>query len=230
MRGESASRNPDILPVPRSKVEAKRLYDRLSRFYDCLTSTFERKHTETGLVCLSVGEGEIVLEIGFGTGHCLQKMAISVGKTGKAYGVDISSGMLKVTRKKLARANLINRVGLCLADAGNLPYVDNAFDAVFMSYTLELFDTPEIPIVLQEVKRVLKPGGRLGVVSMSKENGESRMVRLYQWAHGKWPKYLDCRPIYVEQFVREGGYKIVCKDRTRLFGLPGEIVVGVRTS
>lgn len=43
------------------------------------------------------------------------------------------------------------------------------------------FDTPEIPKVLEQIKRVLKPEGRLVVVSMSKENGESIFLRLYEW-------------------------------------------------
>lgn len=216
-----------ILPVPRSKQEAKQLYDRISRFYDYLTGAFERKYAEMALERLSVQEGETVLEIGFGTGHCLKRIAQSVGQTGKAYGIDISSGMLKVTRRRLERARLINRVELYCGDAANLPYDDNAFDAVFMSFTLELFDTPEIPKVLQEIKRVLKPGGRLGVVSMSREDGASILLRLYEWAHKKWPRYIDCRPIYVEESLIDEGYKIQGKEKIRLIGLPGELVVGV---
>lgn len=133
--------------------------------------------------------------------------------------------MLEVTRRKLERARLIDRVELCCGDAVSLPYLDSTFDTVFMSYTLELFDTPEIQGVLEEAKRVLKSKSRLGVVSMSKENGASILLRLYEWAHKKWPKYLDCRPIYVEESLAEAGYEITSKERVRLFGLPSNIVV-----
>lgn len=218
----------EILSVPRTKEEAKRFYDRISSVYDYLTRAFERKFAERALERLSVGEGETVLEIGFGSGYCLQRIAESVGKTGKAHGVDISSGMLAVTKRRLDKAGLMDRVQLYRGDAANLPYGDNTFDAVFMSSTLELFDTGEILIVLEEVKRVLKPGGRLGVASMSKENGKSVLLRLYEWAHKKWPKYVDCRPIYVEQSLRDAGYEIRTKERVRLFRLPGEIVVAVK--
>jgi len=216
-----------ISPVPRTKEEAKRFYDRISKFYDFLTGAFERKYAEMTLDRLSVENGETVLEIGFGPGHCLKRIAESVGQTGKAYGIDISSGMLKVTKRRLHKVGLADRAELYCGDATSLPYGDNAFDAVFTSFTLELFDTPEIPKVLYEIKRVLKPGGRLGVASMSKENGQSKLLRLYEWTHMKWPKYVDCRPIYVEQSLRNTGYEIKSKEKVKLFGLPVEIILAL---
>ena len=224
MKQEGKSQVSPVLPVPRTKEEAKRFYDWLSRFYDLL-AVFERKYAGMALASLSVNEGETVLEIGFGSGHCLRRIAQSVGQSGKAYGIDISAGMLEVTKGRLEKAQLMARAELYCGDAATLPYDDNTFDAVFMSFTLELFDTPEIPEVLREVKRVLGPGGRLGVVSMSKENGESMLMRIYEWFHTKWPKYIDCRPIYVEQSLRDAGYRIKNKEKVRFFGLPGEIII-----
>jgi len=229
MNKENESKAPDILPVPRTKEEAKRSYDRISRYYDYLTGAFERKYAEMALERLSVPEGETVLEIGFGTGHCLKRIAESVGPKGKAYGIDLSTGMMEISKERLEKAGLEDRVKLFCGDAANLPFDDSTFDAVFMSFTLELFDTPEIPKVLEQIKRVLKPEGRLVVVSMSKENGESIFLRLYEWIHNKWPKYVDCRPIYVEQSLREAGYTVKSKEKVRLFRLPGEIVVAVNT-
>ena len=95
------ARTTDILPVGRSKTEARRFYDRVSGFYDHLTRAFERRFAEMALGRLAVLESESVLEIGFGSGHCLTRIAQSVGHTGKAYGIDISSGMLQVTRRRL---------------------------------------------------------------------------------------------------------------------------------
>lgn len=230
MKAKHQSHAPGILPVPRSKEQAKRYYDRISRVYDYLIGAFEQKHAETTVEHLSVKEGETVLEIGFGPGHCLKRLAESVGKTGKAYGVDISSGMLEVTRRRLIKAQLMDRVELYCGDAATLPYGDNTFDAAFMSFTLELFDTPEIPTVLEQIKRVLKPKGRLGIVSISKQNGESLLLRLYEWAHRKWPEYVDCRPIYLEESLRDAGYEIREEEKVKLFGLAGEIVVAVKES
>ena len=54
MKQESKSRTPAILPVPRTKEEARRFYDRISRFYSYLVGAFERKYAEMALKRLSV--------------------------------------------------------------------------------------------------------------------------------------------------------------------------------
>ena len=230
MKAENKSEAPQVLPVPRTKEEAKRFYDKISRAYDYLTGAFERKHAERALECLSINEGEVVLEIGFGSGHCLKWIVQSVGEAGKACGIDISAGMLEVTKRRLGKAQLIDRVGLCRGDAAKLPYSDNAFDAVFVSFTLELFDTPDISKVLEEVKRVLRRTGRLGIASMSRESGKSAPLRLYEWAHKKWPRYIDCRPIYLEESLINAGYRIRSKEMTRMVGLPIEIIVATKAT
>ncbi len=217
--------NKEILRVYRTKEQAKRTYDKISRIYDLITGPFERKFRDMGLNQLDVKEGETVLEIGFGTGHCLEEIAKRVGENGKAYGIDISSRMLDITRKRMEKKRLADTVELYCGDAMSMPYEDNMFDVVFMSFTLELFDTPEIPAVLKEIKRVLKPKGRLGVVSMSKEDGESWLLKAYEWIHKNFPVIADCRPIYVEKSIRDAGYSIKSREKIKLFGLPGEIVV-----
>jgi ubiquinone/menaquinone biosynthesis C-methylase UbiE len=223
---EMNSKNRKVLRVYRTKAQAKESYDKISRFYDYFAGVFEKKYRNMALERLNIERGEIVLEIGFGTGHCLKQMAESVGENGKVYGIDISSGMLEVSKERIEEAGLLDRVELYCGDALKMPYEDNKFDAVFMSFTLELFDTPEIPKVLNEIKRILKPNGRFGVVSMSKEDGDSILLRMYEWTHKKFPQYADCRPIYLEQSIKDTGFKMEYRKKVKLFGLPGEVVIG----
>ena len=200
----------------------------MSPFYDFFAGVFERKHRTLALKRLNVTRGETVLEVGFGTGHCLKQMAEVVGKEGRVYGIDISSGMLAASRKRLGKAGLWNRVALTCEDAMKMPYADNTFDAVFSSFALELFDSPEIPTVLAEIRRVLRPDGRVGIISMSKEEGASLLLKLYEWLHLKLPRFVDCRPIYVVQSIKDAGFRIQYEERVSLLGLPGYIVIGTK--
>lgn len=227
MNGENRSKLSGILPVPRTKEEARQAYDTLSRYYGYTIGALGRKYGKMALERLSIAEGETVLEIGFGSGYCLKLIGESIGQTGRVYGIDISPRMIALTRKRLEKAGLANRADLYLGDATCLPFVDDAFDAVFMSFVLEVVDTPEIPGVLQETRRVLKPGRRLGVASMSKENGQSVFLRLYEWVHTKCPKYIGSRPIYAEQSLIQAGLKTQSKETVRILGLPAEIIVAV---
>ena len=218
-----------MLRVPRTKAQARASYDRMSRSYDLFAGAFEKRLRDLALERLGIAMGEAVLEIGFGTGHSLVQIAEAVGAEGRVCGVDLSAGMLeRKAERRLARAGMSDRVELHCGDAAQLPYADETLDAVFMSFTLELFDTPEIPVVLGEIRRVLKPNGRLGVVSLSREDGISLMVRVYEWLHQRLPQYIDCRPIYVEEAIQDAGFQLDYRGKEKLWGLPAKIAVGVK--
>ncbi|MEP7339215.1 MAG: class I SAM-dependent methyltransferase [Acidobacteriota bacterium] len=221
---EASRRKADIERVSRTRQEAKSHYNQLSGWYDLLTDRSERKSRELGLRLLRAREGERALVVGFGTGHGVLSLAQAVGETGKVFGIDLSEGMLEVAGERLLDAGLAERVELQCGDAMALPYVAEFFDAVFMSFTLELFDTPEIPSVLQQCRRVLKVGGRICVVAMSKQGKERLMVKLYEWAHRRMPGYVDCRPIYVRESVEQAGFQVVEMINHSIWGLPVEIV------
>ena len=224
---KSKVKHLDILPVLRSKEQARLSYDRLSGFYDYTEGIFEKRSINIALEQLDIKEGEEVLEIGFGTGNALINIAGSIGRTGSAHGIDISPKMLERARRKINKLGLLNRTKLISGDAVKLPYPSKIFNAAFLSFTLELFDTPEIPKILKEIKRVLKPGGRLGIVSLSKDNGESLFLRLYEWAHIKFPNSIDCRPIFASYSLEDAGFYISYKKKAKIFFAPLEIVIGL---
>jgi demethylmenaquinone methyltransferase/2-methoxy-6-polyprenyl-1,4-benzoquinol methylase len=127
----------------------------------------------------------------------------------------------------LREQGLSDRVDLHLGDAANLSFIEaSSLDGVFMSFTLELFDNPEIPRVLQECHRVLKAAGRLAVVAMTKTDPPGVAVRLYEWFHEHMPDYADCRPIFARQALEENGFEIENRSVSSMWGLPVEIVLG----
>jgi ubiquinone/menaquinone biosynthesis C-methylase UbiE len=215
-----------IRRVTRTKEACRKSYNRLSRWYDLLAGSTERKYAEMGVKKLSIQTAETILEIGFGTGYDLVLLARAVGPAGRIIGVDISDGMLAVSRKRLQKEKLSDRVDLHLGDAVDLHFLKaKSIDGIFMSFTLELFDTPEIPCVLHECHRVLKPEGRLVVVSMSKTEPPGMAVRLYEWIHDHIPNYVDCRPIFARQSLEQSGFTIEEASSSSMWGLPVEILL-----
>lgn len=207
-------------------------YDRISDAYDFIADSNEHKARETGQEALEIQPGEKILELGFGTGNSVMDLAEATGAGGTVCGIDISPGMLKVAQQKLEKADLKAKVELQVADARQLPYEDNTFDAVFTSFTLELFPADDIPIVLTEVLRVLKPGGRLGVVSMAvvkPGDKESALEKTYKWMHQHFPHIVDCRPINPSAAMTEAGFQVTKQIDMEIWTMPVAAVVGVKS-
>lgn len=217
----------DILPVSRTKKQAQAFYNRISRVYDLLAGRSEAPMHNAGLNLLKAVPGENVLEIGFGTGRCLVALARAVGPTGTVYGIDLADHMVQQASTHLAAAGLLGRCDFRCGDGSQLPFADESMHAVFMSFALELFDTPEIPQVLRECKRVLRTGGRITVVGMSKEGPGNLLVRVFEWMHVVFPMFVDCRPIYVRRALEEAGFQIKDALRKRMW-IPVEIILATK--
>ncbi|WP_406659672.1 class I SAM-dependent methyltransferase [Methanolobus sp. ZRKC3] len=211
--------------VKRTRKQTKNSYDRMSRFYS-LFNLFEGKYKRIGIQKLDVRTSESVLEIGFGTGHCLADIARNVGETGKAYGIDISEHMCRTARSTIEKSPGSARAEILCGDAPKLPFKDDSFDAIFMSFVLDLFDTPDIPLVLEECRRALKRGGRICVVALSREGEETSMPDIYGWLHEHFQSVFDCRQIFVRQSLEDAGFQIVDYTEMSLLGLPIDIVLG----
>jgi demethylmenaquinone methyltransferase/2-methoxy-6-polyprenyl-1,4-benzoquinol methylase len=214
-----------ISRVNRSKSSAKMAYDRLSHIYDGLAGSSETQFMHLGLDMLTINTGESILEVGSGTGKALVKLSLQTGDTGKVYAIDLSRGMLQKSSQRLANAGMEHRVSLLEGDAARLPYTSGSFSAVFICFTLELFDTPEIPLVLEECWRVLIPDGRLGVVAMLKTEQPGWVERLYEWFHEKLPTYVDCRPIDAQRMIQQAGFSLEKRQMRSMWGLPVELVI-----
>jgi ubiquinone/menaquinone biosynthesis C-methylase UbiE len=214
----------EMTRVSRPKAAARATYNRLSRWYDLVAGIWEKPSRRRGLHLLNLQPGERVLEIGFGTGQALVAMAAEVKEAGHCFGLDLAPGMARIAAERVAEAGFRGRVRLCLADGAHPPFARGVFDAIFMSFTLELFDTPEIPVVLQACRALLQPEGRLCVVALSRAQ-VNLAVRIYEWAHRRAPSWVDCRPIYLRPLLRNAGYCIVGECSHHLWGVPVDIVL-----
>ena len=209
----------------------RHFYDRISKAYDLIADDNEKAARQAGVQAITIKPGETVLELGFGTGNEVIDLAKLVGPAGRVKGIDISSGMLEVAKGKLAQASLQTPVELKVGDARSLPYADGEFDAVYTSFTLELFPTDDIPVVLAETHRVLKEGGRIGVVSMATVrpgHKTSELEKVYVWMHRHFPHLVDCRPIDTEAIVSAAGFTVEKVQDLEIWTMPVRVVVGVK--
>jgi len=218
---------PGILRVLQTKEETKAFYNKIAKVYDALAEHSEAPVRTAGLEMLNAQPGQKVLEIGFGTGHSLIELARAVGPSGKVFGIDLSEKMVEISQKRADQERLDGRFELACGDALHLPYVSESVDGIFMSFTLELFDTPEIPLVLAECKRVLKPGGRIVVIGMSRLLPEGLVMEIFEWTHRHFPNYLDCRPILVRQALEDSGFQI-CDSKIMKMWISVEVVCGIK--
>lgn len=211
---------------PSMAIDTRTFYDRLSGAYDLIADASEGACREQGLGMLAVQRGERVLEVGFGTGHALAALACASGTAGHVVGIDISSGMLNVARRRIANAGA-HTVSFAIDDARALSFPSAVFDAAFMSFTLELFDAAGIAGVLREVRRVLRPAGRLAVVTMAETADANVVVEIYTWLHRHFPHFIDCRPIDAQRHLEDAGFRITDAIHMTIWGLPVAAVVGV---
>ncbi|MDH3539250.1 MAG: nitroreductase family deazaflavin-dependent oxidoreductase [Acidimicrobiia bacterium] len=225
-----AGESPSIAPVLTTRAETRATYDRIARYYEPLEGYWERPARRQGIAALGPLPGERILEIGSGPGSALAELARDVHPGGQVVGLDLSSAMCRAARRRLEAIDALGPAAVTQGDAAALPFATNAFDACFMSFTLELFDTPLIPVVLAEVHRVVRPGGRVAVVALSGVGPDTWMRRAYGWGHVKLPRLLDCRPIHTEASLGEAGFAVVTSARRKLWGLPIDVVVAARAS
>lgn len=213
----------DFSRVNRPIQAAESYYTNLSTVYDFLASS-EKRFIRRGLELLDPQPGEWILEIGFGTGYAQQRIAQAVSG-GFSAALDLSIGMGKVAQRRLSRVGLLSQVGLARSDTLPIPIQRGVIDGIFSSFTLELFDSPLIPEVLGECRRVIKPGGRLVIVSLSKDNPLGVMGRMYESFHNRFPKWADCRPIPIKSLVKDAGFIIRESQEYKMWGLPVGMVL-----
>lgn len=143
------------------------MFDTISGGYDGMNRVIsfgiDVKWRKKVLKLVSDTKPETILDIATGTGDLAILMAQSGAK--KIVGVDISKGMLEVGRKKVSAKNLDNRITLEFGDSEALPFPDNSFDAITVSFGIRNFESLEQG--LSQILRVLKPGGIFVILETS---------------------------------------------------------------
>jgi demethylmenaquinone methyltransferase/2-methoxy-6-polyprenyl-1,4-benzoquinol methylase len=117
---------------------------------------------------LKAQQPKSILDVATGTGDFAFE-AIKILKPEKITGVDISAGMLEVAKRKIKERKLDHIFSVRLGDSEMLPFEDNQFDAITVAYGVRNYENLEKG--LADMRRVLKPGGKIVILEFSKPQG-----------------------------------------------------------
>jgi ubiquinone/menaquinone biosynthesis C-methylase UbiE len=153
-------------------AEAKREFDNWSKTYDrgVLQTIFFRPAHRMLLAALRPGENEI-LDIGCGTGAFAARL-LKARPDATVCGLDLSDGMLSQCHERSRAAS--GRLRLVRGDSQRLPFADNSFDAITCSHSFHHY--PRQDLVVAEMHRVLRPGGRLYIIDGDRDRIWGRLV------------------------------------------------------
>ena len=152
-------------PIIATKRAIEEIYDSAAARYDRTGPSFFWRFGARLVELLAIAPGACVLDVGTGTGAVLIPAAQRVGTRGRVVGVDLSSGMLQEAERAARAAGLAN-FELHKMDAERLEFPDASFDVASCGFTLSFL--PAMDVALREMRRVLKPGGCIGVTLWGK--------------------------------------------------------------
>jgi demethylmenaquinone methyltransferase/2-methoxy-6-polyprenyl-1,4-benzoquinol methylase len=197
-------------------VEATHKEDKVKKYYHWRASnydagsSFEIEHHLEAIHLANIQEGQRVLDVACGTGRATLDLAKAVGGSGNVDALDLSEDMLGQAQTKLKRAGLSERVEFKQGNAKALPFPDATFDVVYNGYMFDLIPIDGFLPILLEFIRVLKPGGKIVLVNMSKPDSRKTF---YETIYEIGAAVMPCRPVLMSPLLETAGFR----DVTRLY-------------
>ncbi len=172
------------------KRRARRFYKYFSKVYDIVNPFFYSEEMRKTVVDMAeIDEGDLVLEVGCGTGFTTYEVVKRVGEE-NIVAVDLTPEQMERAVRKFPKANFIR------GDAENLPFKDNTFDASISAGSIEYWPHPSLGI--SEMARVTKSGGR--VVILAPRKPDNPIFRKFAESIMLFPSTQQC----VAWFLRAG--------------------------
>jgi demethylmenaquinone methyltransferase/2-methoxy-6-polyprenyl-1,4-benzoquinol methylase len=149
------------------KEQVATMFNNISKNYDGLNRVIsfgiDVSWRKKVVKIVSKNNPQQILDIATGTGDLALMM--SQLNPAKIVGLDISEGMLEVGKQKISKANLSDKIEMVVGDSENMPFDDNTFDAITVSFGVRNF--ANLDKGLTEIRRVLKPNGTFVILETS---------------------------------------------------------------
>lgn len=158
------------VPLEEKVKKVKGVFDSVSSNYDLMNDIMSmgvhrlwKRHT---IELSGIRPGNVVLDLAGGTGDLTKAFAKRVGKTGRVVLADINESMVRVGRDRLINEGIAGNVDYTITNAEALAFPDNTFDLCTIAFGLRNVTNKDK--ALEELYRVLKPGGQLMILEFSK--------------------------------------------------------------
>jgi ubiquinone/menaquinone biosynthesis C-methylase UbiE len=226
-------RGPRPLANPLTVTRLSEIYSRTAAFYDGLVAEKQAPAKLAAIEILARRRHERFVEIGAGTGWAFQRIIQASGPE-HAYASDVASGMLDVASDALSDSAVGQGIyaSLILADGRSLPFTDASIDCLLNTYTFEVMAEPDIAAMLDDMLRVLVPGGRAVIVNLTDatDGGAEDEAMILDWKsrYALDPEFFGgARPLQLSEMLLARGFEPVTR---RYVGpdWPSEVLLAFR--
>jgi len=210
-----------------TRAQAQAFYDRFGKKQDT-QSFYEDPALDALIAHAAFEQAEKVFELGCGTGRfALRLLTKHLPASASYLGIDLSQTMIDIADQRIASCS--GRAKVVRSDGSmHFPLPDRSADRVVSAYVLDLLSETDIRDAITEASRVLMPGGKLCLVSLTAGvTIPSRIVSgLWSAAFGLHaPLVGGCRPIRLDSYVDGDAWSVEYRDVVTQFGVPSEVLV-----
>jgi ubiquinone/menaquinone biosynthesis C-methylase UbiE len=221
--GQVSDRRADsALDARVPQADIANLYDGKAGVYDIWARLTESKARERAIALADISDGQTVLEVAVGTGLAFQEI-VRRNPHGENSGIDLSPGMLRRAQKRMQNMREAN-YRLALGSATSLDKPNGSVDILFNNYMFDLIAFEQMDPIIGEFRRVLKPGGKLVLVNMTRGEGFGSGVfeRIYQLS----PRTMGgCRGVTMAHRLQRNGFEILGREYIQQMLFPSEIIL-----
>ena len=212
------------MSIAAAKLEKKdvvEVYTQTAPIYELWGSLTETKARQLSLALAKIQDGMSILEVAIGTGLTFKEI-LRANPKGQNVGVDLTPAMLDKAKTRLKKLGMTN-YQVAVGDAYDLKFADAQFDLVMNNYMFDLLPEKDFVSVLREFKRVLKPGGRLVLVNMTK--GKHFYERFWETVYKINPRWLGgCRGVLLSEPLQKAGFTDTAREAISQIGFPSEVI------
>ena len=207
-----------------SQPEVVEVYSQIAGLYDLWGMLTEARARQMAMQLAKIKNGESVLEVALGTGLTFVEI-LKANPAGENIGIDLTPAMLEKARLKAVRSGVQN-YEIMVGDAYHLKFPDQRFDVLMNNYMFDLLPEKDFAQVLAEFKRVLKPGGRIVMINMTRS--DHFYLRFWEGVYHLNPRLLGgCRGVLFSDYLRAAGFSNITRVMVSQLGFPSEVITAV---